>query len=540
MSGFFSNGASDSPAMRVIVVVLVAALIGASIFGIWTAFTAVDERQETTVFVDYRHTGAFDYDVYVNKGIIYGFTPQQEQASGQYYRELMDTMDVSFGYAVVPQGTVAAVVQETVTISALLEQPGVWKKKVTLVPEREMRGPFILDIPLNLDAMEGLSNAIELEIGKSTSSNRITLIAEVHVVGRAGSTLFEDDFVQTATLTVDADSVSWQPGLTATKTTSVEGLQIEQRGQFDYAIHVQDSILFGNVTFGPPEEAPGQAPIAIPKAKQYFFRTIDHVEGSFSYDFDCEPPPSQGSATVEVTAVLSHPGTWSQSYVLVPETRQVGDFTVKFPVDLEGYMETTDSIRGEIGMGSATYDVEITANVHTIAATDHGTIDERFSQSFTGRMTGTTVVFDSGLSQSQRGSIRETVTVADSPSWLPRAGAIVGLLLLLALGYYVITRYALREAVPETAAAAEARLVKKKRKDVVVDVEMAPGSVDEETVVPVASLDELVKVADSLLKPVLHKAGVGRHIYWVIDGPTVYRYVSRDPLALGDTEGTTY
>jgi hypothetical protein len=536
LSGLYGGDRPGVATVLLVALVVVGMLVGASIFGVWKTFTAETERQETSTFVEYSHGGEFDYDVYVNKGTIYGFTPQGEQSSGEYYRNLIDTMDVSFSYTVVPQATVGAVFQETVTVSALLEHPGVWKKTVTLVPEREMRGPFVLDIPLDLDVLENLSNAIEFEIGKSTSSNRITLIAEVHVVGGAGSTVFEDDFVQRTTLTVDTGSVSWQPGLTSTKMTSVEGLQIEQRGQFDYALHVENSILFGNVTFGPPEELPGREPIAIPKASQYFVRTIDHVDGSFSYGFDCEPPPSEASASVEVTAVLSHPGTWSKSYVLVPETRQVGDFTVEFPIDLDEYMEAADAIRGEIGMGSATYDLEITADVHMAATTDYGAIDERFSQSFSGRMAGTTVVFDSGLRQSQRGFIRETVTVAESV-WPARAGALVALLALLSIGAFLGVRYLASREVPFPLPDTEARWAKKKRGDIVVDVGEMPVSAAAAAVVPVDSLDELLRVADSLLKPVLHNVDAGQHTYWVIDGATAYRYQSGAPLSFEDRAG---
>ena len=45
------------------------------------------------------------------------------------------------------------------------------------------------------------------------------------------------------------------------------------------------------------------------------------------------------------------------------------------------------------------------------------------------------------------------------------------------------------------------------------------------TLIPIDSLGELVKVADALLKPVLHKAEQDIHIYYVIDGLTRYKYV---------------
>ena len=37
--------------------------------------------------------------------------------------------------------------------------------------------------------------------------------------------------------------------------------------------------------------------------------------------------------------------------------------------------------------------------------------------------------------------------------------------------------------------------------------------------------DELVRVADNLIKPVLHQAEEGRHIYCIIDSGVRYLYV---------------
>ena len=74
---------------------------------------------------------------------------------------------------------------------------------------------------------------------------------------------------------------------------------------------------------------------------------------------------------------------------------------------------------------------------------------------------------------------------------------------------------------------ADALQVRGKHQGLVVDVERLPAPVwNEETTVEVGSLDELIKTADAILKPVLRLAEPERHTYCVIDGMTRYQYVS--------------
>ena len=83
---------------------------------------------------------------------------------------------------------------------------------------------------------------------------------------------------------------------------------------------------------------------------------------------------------------------------------------------------------------------------------------------------------------------------------------------------------------PLAAVEAEARRAKKKHKNVIVDVEDFPEFLSSfsKEMASVGSLEELIKVADALLKPVIHKAEPGKHIYRVIDDIITYEYVIRD------------
>jgi hypothetical protein len=65
----------------------------------------------------------------------------------------------------------------------------------------------------------------------------------------------------------------------------------------------------------------------------------------------------------------------------------------------------------------------------------------------------------------------------------------------------------------------------KKHKDILVDVQALPPRVGQ-LLIPTDSLEDLIKIADALLKPVLHKAEEERHTYCVMDGAVGYEYIS--------------
>jgi hypothetical protein len=98
---------------------------------------------------------------------------------------------------------------------------------------------------------------------------------------------------------------------------------------------------------------------------------------------------------------------------------------------------------------------------------------------------------------------------------------VLGIMVVLLM--YTIYRHRQSEGIPVWDE--EAIRVKRERQDVIVDVqELTPSSISD-TVIPFDSLDELVKMADALPKPVLHKAEPEKHTYQVIDGTVRYMYV---------------
>jgi hypothetical protein len=103
---------------------------------------------------------------------------------------------------------------------------------------------------------------------------------------------------------------------------------------------------------------------------------------------------------------------------------------------------------------------------------------------------------------------------------MPWLGGLV--VALVALGYFGWNQSQLKPAIVDTEA--EAARARKKYKQVMVDIEELPSVKTDETVIPLSSLEDLVRIADDLVKPVLHQAEEGRHIYCIIDSGVRYLY----------------
>ena len=168
----------------------------------------------------------------------------------------------------------------------------------------------------------------------------------------------------------------------------------------------------------------------------------------------------------------------------------------------------------------------IKADVHTIAQTDLGTVDEVYTQVLEGKLEGSTLTFGEELTQSQSGSLG----AATIPSGSERGGwkipSLSGLVVaLVALGFLGWKQRQLKPAGINVET--EAARAKKKYKQVMVDIEGLPSVKPAETVIPLSSLDDLVRIADDLVKPVLHQSEEGRHTYCVVDGVVRYQYTSQ-------------
>lgn len=520
-------------------VALLSLLLIGSVFGVWKAYTMWQEREEAFPLVSYEHRGEFDYSVYVGSTHLFGSPPPETPEGGAearplYFTNIINDIDVKFTYKFASYSPVKEVSSE-VNIVAIITGPSGWKKRFPLTSASELGSSFSITLPLELEGFNEEINTIEEELGirqKPAEENAYDLVIEARVDVQAnnGSKWIRDSFVQPMEIKVGRGTLQWDNELVLSERKFHEGFSYEHRGNFDYTIRLKENSLYGTEvnTLGLTPYRPPPV-ISRPAGEVYFPKIVDIMWANFSYRFNSSRPVTNLTEEVEITAVLEFPDMWSKTFTLVEESQKSGDFTTYFPVDIKYFHTMTAIIREELGMGAAGHNLTIKAVVHTTADSEFGHIDEVFTQTLEGKLGMTTITWSDELVKSQPRTIEGT-RIVSNPNvnryrlWSPIVLAVIFLASFLVVWNAVRARPVVSriERIEK-----EAFRAKKKYKGVIVDVSELPPVGLRETIVPFGSVDELAKVADALLKPVLHQATAEKHIYCVIDGLIRYEYISK-------------
>jgi len=540
---FIQEAFIESPQFKVILVILSLVLLLASGYGVWAAYSMPLEWEEPVNLVNYQHQGEFDYRVYIQPGYIFNPPPtklpeviaeEAEEERPQYFVILIDNIEVSFDYVFTPDYP-SSLTSSDVYIVAIIEGPSGWQKEVLLESDSG-DDRLTVSFPLELDDFDDIIDDVEeeLEISDYTEEYIYDLVIEARVAVSTytGKEWLDDTFVQQMEISVGRNTLTCDNELNLVQRGyywgRYGGFSYKHTGNFGYSIWLDEdkTKLYGTgVTKLSPE--PYQPPLIISRSPDevYFLRLIDIMKSSFSYRFICDQLLTGLVEEVEVTAVLEYPDMWKKVFTLVPETQKSGDFVLDFPLDISYFSRLIDVIREEIGMGAPTHNLIINARVHTMAQTQFGPIDEVFTHTLSGALGTTTITWGEEVENSEPGTIESTRTVTDPdvPKYRLWSRVLLGIFLFI---FLFVAWHAIWARPTMSKLAEEAFRAKKKHKNVIVDITNLPAAKREQVVIPVGSLEELIKAADSLLKPVLHQAQADKHTYCVIDGLTRYEYIS--------------
>lgn len=518
-------------------------LLIASLFGVWKAFTLPAKTEQPIAVANYEHVGQFDYLVYLEPNSLYGpMLPEEEEETEQessviFFRNIIDEAELTFSYRFESSQPMSSVTNEVV-VTAIVEDPGMWQKEITILEEIHKKREFRVDFPLLplLDSLERVVEDIEEEIGITGGSTNFVIEAAVHTTANtAMGTTIEDDFSHEITAIVQTYTLKLEGSLASSDTGSKAGVGYTEQGWFDYEVHLKPNKLYeedvlqsGGLPVAEPTTSPPSPTQPVGPGLVYFCSIIDHITASFSYQFECDEPVTNLVEEVEVTAILEDPGgMWSKTLTIVPGTRKSGAFVVDFPVDLSQFTEVARSLGNELNINILPCDLTIKARVHTTADTDSGNIDEVFNHSLATKLGNPTLSFTGGLSRTQSGTIVENRMSPVANTWVFRGLSLVGLGLAVFAFLFVLRNSRQAKALVISGMEEEALQAKKKHKGVIVDVGALPATGAKEVVIPIGSVDELVRTADALLKPVLHQAESDKHTYCVIDGAIRYQYISQ-------------
>lgn len=513
-----------------------AAIISAVIFiislvGMLAGSTMPPQVEEEVPLLLYEHNGRFDYLVYLKPSYLFGPEPREEPEpppNPQYPTALIeDAIDMSFRYET--DSPLFQEINQGVKIEAVLKNGDIWQKTIELVPVTEKTGNFKVDFEFDLEELDELFDTIDEDTEIRTSTREVTLVATVGL----GEHLESASFVQSLPITLNKSTLEIGNDLVEMILDPTGG--IEARGTFDYTIHLEENSLYKTDTIKPPEPTPyvPPQPKTLGVGPVIPYGLVDRMETSYHYYLQASRPVTEVTQEVTITATLDNPDLWSRTFVLVPSTRQPDSLRVDFPIDIVYLNELLNAIRAETDTPGEAYNLIIEAFVHVTAQSEFGPIDETFTQTLSTELGGGTLIWNEELQMTQEGAITTTRIIPNpnryiglSAGGLKTTSLILGLIFLAifitSLVFYQKTKPAELPLFEK-----EALAVGKKYADRIAQAS-SQTPVASEKIISLDSIEDLVKVADELGKPIMHQPPTTlakQHTYYIIDGASQYQYI---------------
>ncbi|MBI4594855.1 MAG: hypothetical protein HY730_00575 [Candidatus Tectomicrobia bacterium] len=459
----------------------------------------------------------------------------------------------------------------------MIGSPEVWTRDVVLIPPTLKEGDFTVTFPLDISGLILLSKTISMELGVETPAPEITLTAIVRTIANIEKGQIKEEYTQSTKLKSGSVALELLRPLDRKNQGESLGLKYEHRGSFSYSVNLKDNKLFGKTVLTPeakplgrpvwentnsvpklppiqilhpePEQIPAPVwegtntatqtltadpdlkltPIAMKVAASYPVESLDHFDLTFSYEMTGDKPITREFSEIGITAFLNAPGLTAQTFVLAPKKTIGGrTATITFPLDIGLFYAVIEAIEKERPATNTPsfYNLLVRAEVKGNAQSAFGNISDSFRSDLSIKLERKNVQWLEVRPATKTGFIKENTLVPNRRTRIIRF-SFSGVLGLVALAIsYGTWHYRRIQRTQTSHLDTEARRMKKKHKEILVEVESLPPLANQEQVVSLGSLEELVKAADALLKPVLHEACPGKHTYCVTDGNTRYVYTS--------------
>ncbi len=537
MAAFFGH-------WRIRLLFIATLLLAAALLLSGIAFTRPLTLEKVVPVVEYEHRGKFDYTVTQKSSYTYEDLPIEAvlgastpastptptpapppQTTPKFPIDMVEGLDLTFSYGI-NAGKPLTRVTENVEVGAVSQKAGAKQEQTILVPLTLESDNFTVTF--------SLSGADLAAAASTTITANVTTTVEID-----GRPLFET-FKQSLSIRTNGTVFELDKMLETSQKASSGDLAYEQTGVFDYAVRLKNDSPFGAAVLKPPATVvpvtrapPPTTPLSrktITPGDVIYTSLFESADATYSYELLANCTLKDVKEETEVHVALGEPRVWNREFTLVPTTARSGPFTVPFGLDgsdLMLYQDIYKAVQKETG-APASNNVTIVATTHVSAKTEFGPIDETFQQTLSTTLGKNTIEWNEKLQASKAGSIQIKQTVANSLLGMPvnkaKNASVILCAVFIALLAGVIVLGVIFKPSLVSAAEVQAAQVRKKYHELIVDVtELSDAAKDSAT--QVASIDELAKISDALMKPILHKAGPEGHVYCVIDGQTCYRYV---------------
>lgn len=469
----------------------------------WSKPTAIEQK---TPLLNYYQDSRFDYLVTLTPSTIFADEDTYNISTYNYPRSITESLDFTFTHSPSSDKPVSY------TVSAVMENRGVWEKAYQLLPPVSQQGDYTASFSLDIDAYESKFGTFEEALG-------INGVRFIRIMVTATSD--QQTFVFSLPIDTGEDLIKINSNLIQRKLCG--------RGVFSYAVNLKPNPVFDSPVILSPQTSETTGSVVEP-GDVIFTRMADTMDINYQYRYSDNDGNSQAETITRLSLVLTAGKLWNHE---IPLAEVAGDknASMNFNLDLAYFIELMGNIKSETGVPADNYSLVLKAETALNADTSHGDISETYLHTLSGTINGGILTWDDSLTSQTNGSITET-HVVDNPARVAGMTAtaarwlflIFALLALACLAGLVFLYFKER---PSKTLESKVNSYHKKYGDRIVDA-VSEFPIVENMVVSLGSMEELASVSDELAKPIVYVGPLGNglpHTFYVLDGTTRYQFL---------------
>lgn len=311
-----------------------------------------------------------------------------------------------------------------------------------------------------------------------------------------------------------------------TETQTIPLWEYQHLGIYNYTAQLKPNLVYNKTTL-----TPGEGPV--------YLRITESINFSFTYTFQSS---KQANANITYSISQNIQSTkWTKQLNTTTETTiSTTGNNIEIPIDtippisVNTIQSLAAQLDQEIGVYSSEYNATITIKIQATAQTTEGTINEQFNPTLTltfKRGTGEGDIIDiRGIENTKTGAKTQQITIYND--WvLNQRYASYGLTAAAIIGM-AFTGLLYMKAKPTKPGRPEKYLeeIIEPYEDIIAEVIQEPAYKTPLTTIQMKSMEDLVKIADNLARPIIHLEKTGNnHAFYVIDETTRYEYTITAP-----------
>lgn len=287
------------------------------------------------------------------------------------------------------------------------------------------------------------------------------------------------------------------------------------KGVFDYTVMLYPNILYENSSLTNPNKV--------------FLKLVDKITVNIAHVFSSNPPATEINNTLNVEVLLGHPQVWSvkMSSATIGSQENVVRYMVELDIPL--ILSLAKNISQAVELPSSKYIIIINCvakTTFTLAGVTKA-INFPFSLQMNLDLVGKVVEFSQrefiSTNIQKSNEVRETTLDVGFTSISIRQFRQVSLVLLVVTSIFAVTLAGMNVVRIHKTRKSSTLKSTRKYKSLIVETSEISGE-EPGKVVKVKSLDELAKISETLVKPIMYLKMSNKHLFYVLDEDITYVY----------------